>query len=240
MCKNGSIIMADFKNKRIKKMNNSFKVISSLKLSSDPVGICEINSLMLAITLFQGKVLFISQEDPMAVTNSFNVFGTCRGIGYNDGMIYVCCDGRTDSEGPGQIKVFSISGVFRYELSYHGGLVWPRRVAFSSSSMGVFVIDGYKGIIHIDKTRGVSSNVEKKISGRSCICKINKNLFCVAHESCNLLLMSHDGKDQVEILIQHAGKTKRNGMCFDNKTSRLVVSNLDSSKVLVYTLKVTD
>ncbi|XP_060566931.1 uncharacterized protein LOC132725765 [Ruditapes philippinarum] len=227
LCKSGCIVMTDYNNKRIKKMNNTFKVISSLKLSSNPFGICEINSLMLAISVYQGKILLTSQEDPMTVTNSFDVFGACRGIAYNDGRIYVCCDGNRDrSESPGQIKVFSISGVFQCELSYHGGIELPQRLAFTSSSKGFFVIDGFKGINHVDKMSGVSNNVGKKISGPSGICNIDKNLFCIAVKSCNLLLMSHDGKDQVEMLIKHAGKTNRSCMCFDNKTSRLVVYHI--------------
>ncbi|XP_060607066.1 E3 ubiquitin-protein ligase TRIM33-like [Ruditapes philippinarum] len=55
MCKSGCIVMTDYNNKRIRKMNSAFKVISSLKLSGNPFGICEINSLMLAISVYQGK-----------------------------------------------------------------------------------------------------------------------------------------------------------------------------------------
>jgi hypothetical protein len=221
-------------------MNESLKVISSLKLSSGHVSICEINSLVLAATLYKGKVLLISQEDPMTVTNSIEVSNTCRGIEYNDGMIYVCCGGwNAGAEGAGCIKVFSVSGGLRYELSYHGGIEWPRRIVFSSSSNDFSVFDGYQGIIHIDKNRSMNKvNVDSlELPGPSSICKINKSLFCVALTSSNLLLMSHDGKYQVELLAGLAGKSNLQGMCFDNETSRLVVSHSDSDKIFVYTLK---
>jgi hypothetical protein len=88
MCEDGCIVMSDYNNKRIKKINESFHVVSSLKVRDNPFGICQVGTSLLAVTLINNrKVHFISQKETMELQQSFKVGDICRGIAYNDGMI---------------------------------------------------------------------------------------------------------------------------------------------------------
>ncbi|XP_060584074.1 uncharacterized protein LOC132740231 [Ruditapes philippinarum] len=239
MCEDGCIVMTDYNNKRIKKMNESFQVVSSLNVADNPVGICQVGRTLLAVTLINDrKVQFISQKENMLL-QSFKVGDRCRGIAYNDGMIYVCCGGsKTFKEGVGHLEVYSVTG--KMVKSYYGEIKCPLRVVFLRSSDEMFVTDRYKGILLIDKTRGMTKlNVDIKVfSGAECICKVNKSQFCVAfYFSHNVLLMSHDGKDRVELLTGKNGIQNPMDICFDDKSSRLVVSCDNREKIMVYTLK---
>ncbi|XP_060593285.1 E3 ubiquitin-protein ligase Midline-1-like [Ruditapes philippinarum] len=151
MCEDGCIVMTDYKNKRIKKINESFKVVSSLNVADSPYGICQIGTSLLAVTLVNDrKVQFISQKDKMELQQSFEVGDRCRGIAYNDGMIYVCCGGSEKrKEGVGHIEVYSLTG--KMVTSYYGEIKCPVGVAFPISTVDIFVSDAYKGIFLIDK-----------------------------------------------------------------------------------------
>ncbi|XP_060563316.1 uncharacterized protein LOC132722772 isoform X2 [Ruditapes philippinarum] len=243
MCEDGCIVMTDYNNKCIKKMNDSFQIISSLNVTDNPYGICQIDSSILAVTLTSDKtVQFISQTDPMKLQKSFKVADRCRGIAYNDGMIYVCCGGskiRKD-EGVGHLAVYNISG--KLLASYFDEIKWPQYVQISSLKMEMFVIDAFESILVVDKTRSMKPiTVDKRLfSNPSCICEINKSQFCLGYfQSNNVLLMSANRKDQVELLTAQDGLIDLIGLCFDNKTSRLFVSCNKSDTLLVFTLKLS-
>jgi hypothetical protein len=243
MCEDGCIVMTDYNNKRIKKMNESFQVVYSLNVADNPYGICQVGTSLLAVTLINDrKVQFISQKDTMELQQSFEVGDRCRGIAYNDGMIYVCCGGSEKrKEGVGHIEVYSLTG--KMVTLYYGEIKCPVGVAFPISTVDIFVSDAYKGIFLIDKTRGMTNiNVDNNVfSHAEGICKINKSQLCVAFNlSHNVLLMSHDGKDRVELLTGKNGIKNPIGLCFDYKRSRLLVSSDTSDKIMVYTLKVTN
>ncbi|XP_060563318.1 uncharacterized protein LOC132722774 isoform X2 [Ruditapes philippinarum] len=241
MSEDGCIVIADYHNKCIKKMNDSFQIISSLNVTDNPYGICQIDSSMLAVTLVNDKtVQFITLKKPMKLQQSFKVGDRCRGIAYNDGMIYVCCGGSNDqkNEGVGHLAVYTISG--KLLASYFDEIQCPVYVKISSIKMEIFVSDGYEGILVVDKNRSRKPiTVNKKLFlSSSGICEINKSQFCVGYfMSNNVLLMSIDGKDQVELLTGQDGLTKPIGLCFDNKTSRLFVSCYQSDTLMVFSLK---
>ncbi|XP_060584275.1 uncharacterized protein LOC132740401 [Ruditapes philippinarum] len=243
MCEDGCIIMTDYNNKCIKKMNDSFQIISSLNVTDNPVGICQIDSSLLAVTLMNDKtVQFISQKEPMKLQQSFKVGDRCRGIAYNDGMIYVCCGGFKDrDEGVGHLEVYTVSG--KLVLSHYDKITHPGNVTISNTTNEIFVIDTQKGILNIVENRRtrLRTFVKKIFHDPFYICKINESQYCVAFfMTHNFLLMSHDGKDQVELPIREDGLKNPTCLCFDNKTSRLFVSCLESDKIMIYTLKISD
>jgi hypothetical protein len=242
-CDNGCIIMTDYNNKCVKKMNDSFQVISLLNLTDNPIGICQIDSSLLAVTLMNVKtVQFISQKEPMKLQQSFKGGDRCRGIAYKDGLIYVCCGGYKDrGEGVGHLDVYTISG--KLVLSHYDEIICPVNVTISNTTMEVFVIDMHKGILKINENRRMRSLTvdNKQFSNPYCICKINISQYCVGfYTTHNFLLMSYDGKDQVELPINEDGSINPICLCFDNKTSRLVVSCLESDKLTVCNLKISD
>jgi hypothetical protein len=224
-------------------MNDSFQIISSLNVTDNPGGICQIDSSLLAVTLMNDKkVQFISQKEPMKLQQSFKVGDRCRGIAYHDGIIYVCCGGYKDhDEGVGHLEIYTISG--KLVLSHYDEITWPVDVTISNTTMEVFVTDVNKGIIHINENRSMRPIIvdNKLFSDPRYICRINKSQYCVGfYTTHNFLLMSHDGKDQVELPIREDGLKKPVCLCFDNKTSRLFVSCWESDKIMVYTFKISD
>jgi hypothetical protein len=105
--------------------------------------------------------------------------------------------------------------------------------------MEIFVSDVYEGIFLVDKNQSIKHiTVDKQLFSDCCVCEINKSQLCVGlYKSNNVLLMSTDGKDKVELLTGQDGFTNPVGLCFDNKTSRLFVSCRESDILNVFTLK---
>ena len=242
MCEDGTIALTDYNNKCIKILNESFQVRASLATNSSPVGICQINPLLLAVTLMnEKKVQFISKKEPMKLQHSFRVGDRCRGIAHNDGLIYVCCGGYTkrEDEGVGHLEVYTISGVLLTE--YYGEIEYPVHVTILRSPMEIFVVDRHKGIMIINKngnTKTITLN-HRKFSQTRRICGISRSLFCIAFfDSNKLLLMSNDGKDQEEFSVPNLDTADITGLRFDSKTSRLVVSSCDKDEIKVYNLKI--
>ncbi|XP_060560404.1 uncharacterized protein LOC132720301 [Ruditapes philippinarum] len=171
MCEDGCIVMTDYHNKCIKKMNDSFQIISSLNVNDNPFGICQIDSTLLAVTLINDKtVQFISQTEPMKLQHSFKVGDRCRGIAYNDGMIYVCCGGskKREEEDVGHLAVYSLSG--QLLASYFGDIQCPSRVIISSLKMEIFVSDVYEGIFLVDKNQSIKHiTVDKQLFSDCCV-----------------------------------------------------------------------
>ena len=243
MCEDGSIAMTDFKNKCIKILNESFEVRASIATNDSPDGICQVGPLVLAVTLInERKVQFISRKEPMMLQQSFKVGDRCRGIAHNDGLIYVCCGGAKErkDEGVGHLEVYTISGVLL--TAYYGEMECPGLVTILRSTMEIFVIDRYKGMVIIDNNGSMETmTLKKELSLPYRMCRISGSRFCIAFlDSSKLLLVSCDGKDQEELSLQNSGTAYNNGLCFDSKTSRLVTSLYEGDKIVVYNLKIND
>ncbi|XP_045200616.2 uncharacterized protein LOC123554483 [Mercenaria mercenaria] len=240
LCADGNIVMTDYSNNRIKKMNESYSVTSSLTVSDNPFGICQIDASLLAVTLINKKnVQFISQKKLMTLKKSFKVGDRCRGIAYNDGLIHVCCGGSREQkeEGAGHIEVYTTTGALM--KSYYGEMECPGSIIVPSWGKEIYVTDGYGvHIIHKEGNRRVVVQKDTKLDKPTGFCLINRSQVCIAgFNSKNIVLMSSDGKMYEELLTEKDGTRNTLSICFVEKQSRLVVSSFKSNKIKVYSLK---
>ncbi|XP_053404030.1 uncharacterized protein LOC123554477 isoform X2 [Mercenaria mercenaria] len=244
LCADGDLVLTDYKNKRIKKMNKSYAIISFLNIDDNPFGICQIDMSLLAITLpNEKKVQFISNTEPMRLQKSFDVGDRCRGIAYNDGRIYVCCGGsRKRAEGVGHLEVYTISGAL--VKSFYSDMECPVKVTVSNWETEIYVCDGYGDLLIINEKHGNTRKIRKqdmKLVGIIGICWINESQLCiVGYTSMNIVLISCDGQVYEELLTEAHGLANTIDVCFDAKMSSLFVSTHRSNMIKVYKLKISN
>ncbi|XP_060567659.1 uncharacterized protein LOC132726365 [Ruditapes philippinarum] len=242
ICSDGTMIMLDYNNKRIKKVDTSYKVIYVLNVADTPACVCQVNESLLAVTLInEKKVQFVTQKSPMKLETSFSVGDRCRGIAFKDRLLYVSCGGsknKSYKEGVGHLEVYSISGSI--VTSFYGKIEYPLFISAPSWSPELFIGDHRRGIVSLDSNRNLKDIVlyqAPDFQEPQGICWLDKDTLCVAfYVSHTVVQMSRDGLFKKTLLTEKDGIKKPYSLCFDEKTSRLVVSFNKSNTIKVFTL----
>ncbi|XP_045186416.2 probable E3 ubiquitin-protein ligase MID2 [Mercenaria mercenaria] len=103
----GTILIADNINSKLKRLDQSYKLLDSLQLSVPPHSICNVGSDEVAVSLFDAKkVQYISVKKKLTSKRSFSTGNYCRELVYVDDKLYVCCGDIYDSSS-GCIEVYN-------------------------------------------------------------------------------------------------------------------------------------
>jgi ribosome-associated translation inhibitor RaiA len=234
---NGSVIIIDNENKRIKKLDDSYAVIEHLDMADPPGCLCELDSTKLAVTVRSNKkVQFVSQQ-PLRLGTSFPVGDGCRGITCLHGQLYVCCGGwREKGEGPGHIEVYNMTGVLL--RTFYEGLSFPGYISATGEDELFISEDDKSNLMRVSMTSYLVSEMQiKKLSYPAGLCRIGDGQLCIAgNKSNNIVLVSEDGGEQQELLTKKDGTVEPFVVCFDEKHSRLIVSLYKSEAIKVFNL----
>jgi hypothetical protein len=219
----GEVIVVDYTNKRIKKLDHSYAVTEHVDVPGDnPEYICEVDSTEVAVTLHYSKKIQFILHQPLRLGRFFTAHAVCRGIDCYNKQLYICCGGYAqDEEGLPHIAVYSLAGILL--RSYYEGLKLPLYIKVSDVS---FLSEfGQKKIrtadsfdFHLQEMKFSSIDVPKGI------CWLGDDQLCVAgHISNNIVLISKDGNDERELLTEKDGIAKPLAVCFDKERSHLIV-----------------
>lgn len=152
----GDMLLSDFVNSNIKRLDRQCKIIDSLQVVGSPSSICRISPSQVAVSLGEEqKVLIVDVDDGMKTVNSFDLGRKCNGINFFEDNLYVCF-GRNSFHGEnGQISIYNINGeILRvYEKNSLGNFIFsfPIQVAFINGWDRFFVADRVCGLFCLDK-----------------------------------------------------------------------------------------
>ena len=237
----GNIVMTDYNNKRIKKVNNSYKVVSSLILEDNPACICRVDESLMAVTLInKKKVQFVSQNSPMKLEQSFRVGDRCRGIACKDELIYVSCGGsKKRKEGVGHLEVYNASGSM--VASYYDNIEYPLYISAPTWAPQVYISDQRRGVVVFDKDiilRDFVLSETPSYDEPQGICWLNENTLCLTcYKSNTVVQVLRDGSVKKVLLTKIDGIENPYSLCFDDAKTRLFVSFNRSNTVKVFNLE---
>ncbi|KAH3852315.1 uncharacterized protein LOC127874970 [Dreissena polymorpha] len=88
---NGELLIIDFSNRKVKLLNQTYKVVDHYELPNHPVSMCSIDSSLVAVITFESSViLFIRVTNGLLVLDrTLNLQQKCSGIAHHHGNLYI-------------------------------------------------------------------------------------------------------------------------------------------------------
>lgn len=235
---NGEIIISDWQNKSLKRLDDNYTIVEYLELPGRPYDTCTVDSSTIAVSLTKSKVIqFVSVEKAMMNTSCFSVGDACRGIAYSDGLLYVACGGwKIFGEGQAHVEVYTTSGVLQRKFGDH--LSQPGHIDLAFSRL--YVTDNKNGLVIMD-TNGhiLKSFIHRDMSNPLAVCAGPGNqLFLAGWSTHNVMLLSNEGQLLLTLLTQNNGLKDLHTLFFDSLRSRLIYTMRDTNKMKVFVLNV--
>jgi hypothetical protein len=227
----GTIILADFNNLRIKRLDVNYNIKDCLDLESYPRGICCTGNTEVAVKLYNSKVCFISVGSSLSKVRDISVTG-----GHYWGMTY--CAGElwiSDSNG---VNVYSMAGKCLKSISndVNGQRIItssPQQMAVSGDN--VFIADNSDGAVCLTRDATVKGELrDKRLTGTLGVCVSNDGtVFISGYSSNNIMMFDSEGKCLGELVSEDFGLVKPLSLLFDDKRNCLVAACYPD-KIIVY------
>ena len=239
----GRMVVTDWKNKRLKLLDKSYRVVAHCDVTSVPYGVCSVDSGQIIVSLRDDKLIqFVSVDYRLKLGRKFKIDEFCRGIAYHDEEIYVACGGGV-GEDKGQLRIYNMTGEFVRVIDedIHGKPIFssPKDIAINSEGTRIFVSDRDRGVIALSKS-GKVKYVFKDPALKTAfgICTNEKDeLFVTGYDSNNVIHVGPNGKILGEVLTAEDGIEKPISMCsHENPTSRLLITTELNNVLRVYEL----
>ena len=239
----GNLLLADFKNKKLKYINTSQFSLTSCDVPGRPFAVCQVNQSTCAVTMPNEQLIqLIELGKQMELISSFDTEAKCRGICYYNEELYTSSGGGYN-ESNGHVRVFSLDGellrVIDPELRGVRYLSSPVNLALSSNGQRLYVADRDKGVITLDQDGEVISMFCKDpLKAPQDIAVDEKGgIIACDHATGNVVYMGADGK-KCGILLKDGADVKHPlSVSYDIYTGRLAVTLRNSCYVKVFKLR---
>jgi hypothetical protein len=104
----GEILLTDYLNNKLKKLDNMYEVISVCDLPDKPYDVCYVGDNVAVVSLFK-KLKFVDTEDSMTLIRSIDIDHECDALACHGDQIYV----RGDSD---FVYSYSTDGIRRQKI----------------------------------------------------------------------------------------------------------------------------
>jgi hypothetical protein len=227
----GTIILADYNNLRIKRLDVNYNIKDVLDLGADPRGICCTGNSEVAVKLVNNKVSFISVGSSLSKVRNISVTDD----GHN-GMTY--CDGKLWISSLNGVNVYSMAGTLIKSIrnDVNGQRIFkstPRQMAVSEDT--VIVTDSSDGVVCLKRDGTVKRGLRDKRLVSSCgVCvATDGTVFISGNSSNNIMMFDRDGKCLGELVDNKGGLKYPLYMCYDKKKNCVLVWSLSAEKLVV-------
>lgn len=213
----GSLILTDYTNKRLKKITNQRKV-SFVDLPDQPSDMCHLGNGTNKVVACGGQTLhFVSIKGNMKVTRSVNLVHNCNGITYQDNHIYVVDD----------------TSVYRYTIAGEKGLTLYKdksaKVRFChicANGKVLYITDEYSGLVTIDTTGKVLAKfTDPELTEAQGVCVDSEdNVLVSGFESDTVIKVDSSGRKKLGTVIRDSGDiSDPKCLCFVKERLQLYV-----------------
>ncbi|XP_053396827.1 uncharacterized protein LOC128556286 [Mercenaria mercenaria] len=233
LTEDGALLMADFSNKTLKRANNvTTPVLDYCNLPDQPYSVCCIGKHEAAVTLTNNTVQFVSLADQMTPTRQIKLTHKCFGIAYKGDKLYITDYGKS-------LYIYDMTGKVSKNITGNSLFQWSRHIAFSGTGKETFVTCQAKGLINLDvNARHTNTYTASELLVTTGVCSDGRgNLFVCGHGSNNVVQIGQDGNKFGEIVKSSNGLKSPQSLCFNQRTSTLVVTQSDSNIVKLFDLQ---
>ena len=231
----GTFIVTDLANKKVKHVDITYKPIDSLVVPGEPLACCLKSESSAVVSVSDGRhhgIHYVGiQNCRLAYTGEFSVSRPCVGVATSNEKLFLAF---TDN-----IAEYTVQGNCVREIYKTENLTIQ---SFAANDIGakLFVTDNSGGILQID-TDGTVVQEMKNDDLKDLRCMAldrTDQLFVAGYESHNVCMFSHDGEPMGTLLNTRSHKFKQPQMlCFDNFNSRLILAVRGNNTIKVCDLK---
>ncbi|XP_045193781.1 uncharacterized protein LOC123549619 [Mercenaria mercenaria] len=230
----GTIILADENNKKIKRLDDDYNVKDHCDLGSGPYhcdpdsglsGVCCSGESEVAVKVGgtkDGKIIFVNVGASLTQTRSFDIEGGgYYGISFFADNFWVKTDSGISICNVNGTKVMSIGNSFSKEISESPTRIFPA----GADTTSLYISDTNQSVASVDGCRKITKVFRDKRlqNARTVSYYPDGTLFLAGYSSNNIIMFSNDGKCLGELIGAKDNLQEIQGMCFDNKRKRLLV-----------------
>lgn len=233
MLPSGEILITDENNKRLKKLDSTFNVVSHVELPNAPYDVCAMENDLAAVALWGKTIQVMNVKEHLVVDHSFELEHSILGLLYSRKKFYVSDDRF--------VYTYNHDGSGKH-LLYKSDveLVCFSKMTFSGDGEKIFIVDGYGGLETIDRKGNHLFTLREdvlKMSRGICLSK-DKTILVCEYEYNTILHLDPDGERIFgTVLAKSHGINRPTALLFDKKTSKLIVFQRDKHTFLVYEIE---
>ncbi|XP_060560327.1 uncharacterized protein LOC132720255 [Ruditapes philippinarum] len=231
-----TIILADYNNNKLKRLESHNYIITDYyNLPGEHWQTCKINETQVAVTLFsQQKVHYISINREMKTTNKIKTDFTCFGLAYANNHLYISDDT--------SVYIFTMSGkkLKQFSTDQSGQELFSNIIslAVSKDATRIYVADGYKGLIVLDKNGQIVTTFNGKQLQGANYCHLTEagSVLVSGLHSNNVLQFTSDGELMGEVIKADSKKQGINSVCCNQQMSKMCIGRGDEDNIEVYSI----
>lgn len=238
----GEVIVADSTNSKLKKLDKTYKLVDSVNMPASVHSVCLDNVSQVAASLYMKRTIqHVSVEPELGLITSFSVGAYCRGMCCLGDKLLVC-SGDVFQPNSGHIEVYDSAGRQQDTIP-----IAPRRLTavplyITGSDDGEYLlVTSYKcdNITVLDLTGNVVTTFSHKhLIGPRGLCTDSRGHVFVCGSGSNTVVQLSLEHQEIDVLLtEKEGIKEPEGICFDRKTSRLLIGLSNSNDMYVYILK---
>ncbi|XP_060584159.1 uncharacterized protein LOC132740298 [Ruditapes philippinarum] len=227
----GTIILADHYNKRIKRLDVNYNIKDCFDLGSYTTGICCTGNTEVAVKLNNNKVRFISVGSILSKVRDISVTsGGYRGMAYCAGELWVSAERG--------VNVYSMTGTILNSIGsdVNGQRIFTSIQQMTVSRENVCVADPSDGVVCLTRDGTVKRKLrDKRLADTRGVCVSNDGtVFISGCGSNNIMMFDSEGKCLGELVSKDSGLVSPLSLLFDDKRNCLVVACYPDKMIVYY------
>ncbi|XP_053396820.1 uncharacterized protein LOC123551322 isoform X2 [Mercenaria mercenaria] len=233
----GALLMVDYYNNTLKRANNvTTSVLDHCNLPEHPYSVCCVSNHEAAVTLRNNTIQFVSLVGQMTPTRQIKLDHNCFSIAYKRDRLYITDNNKA-------LYIHDMTGNLLQKVSQNitGNNLFQgsRHIAFSDTGNETFVTCLSAGLIVLDvNAKHTNTYTASELSDTTGVCSDGRgNLFMCGYSSSNVVQIGQDGNKIGEIVKSLNGLKSPQSLCFDHRTSTLVVTQSKSDIVKLFDLQ---
>ncbi|XP_060554959.1 uncharacterized protein LOC132715883 [Ruditapes philippinarum] len=225
----GEILLSDFYNKTLKKLDNMYKVISVCDLPCIPYDVCYVGDNVAVVSLLM-KLQFVDTKRSMTLIRCIDTDQLCRGLACHGDQMYV-------RDINGSIYRYSTDGI-KQQVIYSTIISYnPYNKITVSNDGSKLYFSCENQLVTIDKNGNHLFTLNNaKIHGRCRVCVDDQGYVYVNGRNGNILQISEDGMILLQVIPRVYGMTNARSLTFDRKNTALIIAGL-SDEISVFKLR---
>ncbi|XP_060551481.1 uncharacterized protein LOC132713050 isoform X2 [Ruditapes philippinarum] len=225
MLPNSEILLVDKENKRLKKLNSSYKVRNHCDVAEEPYSVCYIGNNTAVASLGRYTIQYMNVSGNIKLKKVIMLNHTCYGLACHGDTLYVR-SGDT-------IYKYDKDDCTQQQVLYHyQDKTYSRSIAVSDNGERLY-FKTKTGLSTIDaKGNHISSHFDDEYNIRD-ICIAGEGIVLVLDKKNKLHQLGYNGEKLRTLDIMPLNISSSYFMCFDRERCRLIVGGI-GNKIYVY------
>ncbi|WAR20577.1 hypothetical protein MAR_002415 [Mya arenaria] len=229
----GEIIITDYSNRKLKLLSTDYIVVDHVRVSKKQLGICVVSDNQVAVCTGDFEIQFFHvRNSKLGIDRKLKMDHECRWVAYREGYLYV--------SSPDTVYQYTLSGQrVRKLYTTCGGYLWG--IAMSSDGDRIYLTNGLDNqLVTVDLQGRVVATIDDRDMDRTRgVCVSNSGqVFVCGYISNTIQQVASEGKHKLTTLATETdGVCRPQSVCYDSRTSCLIVGQAYSCHIVVLKLK---